>query len=152
MAAVTGDGKIGNVLNNRELGDFVGRWKILRRIEDFKAGQTLSGAGEAVFAETAEGLLYTEQLTLTLPNGATTLATRSYKWCAQGSEIEVFFEDGLPFHHFDPTVLNQECFHACDPDSYQGHYDFSRWPAWQVTWRVTGPRKDYRLISRYERQ
>jgi hypothetical protein len=28
-------------------------------------------------------------------------------------------------------------------------YDFRDWPRWQAEWRVTGPRKDYGIVTRF---
>jgi hypothetical protein len=74
------------------------------------------------------------------------LAERRYLWSA---DLSVWFEDGRFFHnvppHGGPTA------HWCDPDQYDGQYDFADWPAFRVTWRVRGPRKDYRMETLYRR-
>jgi len=46
-------------------------------------------------------------------------------------------------------VRGGACAHWCDPDQYDGQYDFSRWPEWRCIWQVRGPRKDYRMTSLY---
>ena len=50
-----------------------------------------------------------------------------------------------------PTETDPGDVHACDPDTYRVRYDFRRWPRWQAEWRVTGPRKDYGMLSRFRR-
>ncbi len=136
----------------RGLSDFEGKWQISRHIQDFAADQHLQAQGLAVFTLGDACVQYQESLSLTLPGGSVSHATRQYRWQEEGADIVVFFDDGRPFHAFDPNAALQQCHHACDPDDYAGTYDFSGWPVWQVTWRVRGPRKDYRLISRYEKQ
>jgi hypothetical protein len=42
--------------------------------------------------------------------------------------------------------------HACDPDTYRAHHDFSRWPQWHAVWTVTGPRKDYTMWTMWQRR
>jgi hypothetical protein len=61
----------------------------------------------------------------------------------------VLFADGRPFHAFDPGAARPEAAHDCPPDLYRVRYDFSDWPDWQAAWEVRGPRKDYRMVSRY---
>ena len=52
------------------------------------------------------------------------------------------------FHRVPP--LGGDSGHWCDPDQYDGSYDFSAWPAFTVTWSVRGPRKAYLMSSRYD--
>ena len=79
-------------------------------------------------------------------------AERRYLWREAGARVEVFFEDGRPFHSFDPDEPRPAADHWCDPDSYSVHYDFSTWPAWTSEWQVSGPRKDYTMHSAYRRE
>ena len=77
-------------------------------------------------------------------------ARRVYLWRdAEPGAVAVTFDDGRPFHQFDLT--GGEARHACPPDTYRVRYDFSEWPVWTARWRVTGPRKDYLMTSRYRR-
>ena len=77
-------------------------------------------------------------------------ATRRYLWRDGGAgTIDVLFEDGRFFHRFDAEDPAPGASHDCAPDSYRVRYDFRAWPRWQAEWRVTGPRKDYAMVSRY---
>ena len=76
-------------------------------------------------------------------------AERRYLWHTEGAEIVVRFADERPFHRFSPAA--PAASHWCAPDTYRVRYDFAHWPLWQAQWDVTGPRKDYLMISRYER-
>jgi hypothetical protein len=133
----------------RELADFAGRWRIARRIEDTRAGLAGRLEGLAEFRPGAGGLTCDERGELRYGTAPPMPATRRTLWRAGApGRIAVFFDDGRPFHDFalGPAA---EAAHDCPPDRYLVAYDFSRWPAWQVRWRVAGPRKDYLSITDY---
>ena len=133
-----------------ELRAFVGQWRIGRDIEDVAAGRTGCFEGEATFEPVAGGLDYRETGRLTLQGAVPMTASRRYLWRDAGSgTIEVLFEDGRFFHRIDAEEPAPGAVHRCDPDLYRVRYDFRGWPRWQAEWRVTGPRKDYAMISRY---
>jgi hypothetical protein len=77
-------------------------------------------------------------------------ASRGYSWRDGGAgTIEVWFEDGRFFHRFCADEPEPAAAHDCPPDRYRVRYDFGRWPRWQAEWRVSGPRKDYGIVSRF---
>lgn len=133
------------------LSDFIGTWRLERRIDDKLAGAVLHLTGEAVLSPEADGLIYNEQGELRLAGGQMVRSSRSYRWRSEGGRIAVTFEDGRPFHQFDPAAQTAEAQHWCDPDDYAVRYDLADWPRWQTRWRVLGPRKDYVMTSRYVR-
>lgn len=136
-----------------ELGAFEGRWRLTRTIQDARAGRPGRFDGVAVFEPGSGGLWYREVGTLTLEGAAPMAASRGYLWRDGGAgTVAVLFEDGRFFHRFDPGAERPEAVHDCAPDTYRVRYDFRDWPAWRVDWRVTGPRKDYAMVSRYERE
>lgn len=130
---------------DRCLADFIGVWALERRITHGD-GTTAVFSGQAVFEPDENGLLYHETGLLLLGQGAPLTATQRYRW---GADLQVFFEDGRPFHRVPPS--GGAAAHWCDPDQYDGFYDFAAWPAFTVTWTVKGPRKDYCTLSRYTR-
>ena len=135
-----------------ELRAFEGRWRIEREIEDVAAGRTGRFVGEAVFAAVAGGLDYAETGTLAFDGAAPMAACRRYLWRDAGSgTVEVCFEDGRFFHRIDLEAPLPAAAHACAPDLYRVRYDFGDWPRWRAEWRVSGPRKDYAMVSRYAR-
>jgi hypothetical protein len=135
-----------------ELRAFEGRWRIEREIEDAGLGRRGRFTGEAVFTPGAGGLVYAETGTLVLDGAAPMAATRRYLWKDAGSgTVEVRFEDGRFFHRLDLAAPLPAAEHACAPDLYRVRYDFRDWPRWRAEWRVTGPRKDYAMVSRYAR-
>ncbi|MEQ3626491.1 MAG: DUF6314 family protein [Celeribacter sp.] len=128
---------------------FAGLWHLSRRIEDARADSTGSFEGVARLTQDKAGLRYVESGTLSLPGAAPMQASRTYLWRAIGPRIAVLFADGRPFHDFAPKADVAEAAHWCDPDEYHVRYAFHDWPNWQSEWQVKGPRKSYRMLSRY---
>lgn len=60
----------------------------------------------------------------------------------------VTFDDGRDFH---PWVNGERVEHSCGADLYRGQIDVDTQGGglqrWTVVWDVTGPAKDYRLVS-----
>ena len=131
-----------------ELCDFEGRWHVARVIEDAKTGGQGHFEGEVLFEPEADGLRYTETGTLRLDGQPGFTSSLVYLWRPDLAGVAVFFDDGRPFHGFD-LAAQPEATHWCDPDHYTVRYDFSDWPNWSARWAVTGPRKDYVMMSRY---
>ncbi|PKP83919.1 MAG: trigger factor [Alphaproteobacteria bacterium HGW-Alphaproteobacteria-2] len=132
------------------LADFTGAWRLERRIVDLRGGVEGRFEGRALFTPGADGLVYEESGQLCLGAAQPVEATRRLLWrtCPRGG-IAVFFADGQAFHRIAADRLMPGDTHVCAPDIYHVDYDFRAWPVWSATWRVVGPRKDYRLISRY---
>ena len=137
------------------LHDFIGTWQLARRIVE-DAGRQARFEGTARFARmdgaagAAGALLLHEEGTLYLPGQDGLHATRRFTWWpGRDGRVEVRFDDGRPFHVFDPNRAECTDRHWCDPDTYVVRYDFSRWPEWSARWRVDGPRKGYTMHSRY---
>jgi hypothetical protein len=129
---------------------FAGRWTLGRTIEDVRAGRAGTLAGTATFTPAPDGLAYAETGTLTLGDAPPMTATRSYLWRDAGANaIEVLFADGRFFHRFYADEDRPAAVHDCGADQYRVRYDFRRWPRWRAEWRVTGPAKDYGIVSDY---
>ncbi|WP_417808017.1 DUF6314 family protein [Thioclava sp.] len=132
-----------------KLCDFAGDWRLTRRISH-SDGSVARFEGRAMFTTEDDGLRYHETGDLILSSGQRMAGERSYLWREQGAQIAVAFDDGRPFHVFDPTDPRAD--HFCAPDSYVVRYAFGDWPRWQAVWRVQGPRKDYVMESHYARE
>ncbi|GAA5067967.1 DUF6314 family protein [Roseibacterium beibuensis] len=129
------------------LADLVGRWQLSRVIEDARAGLTGHLEGRAVWRPDGDGLRQEESGLLHYGAAAPMRAERVYLWRAEGTDLAVFFEDGRPFHRIGPGRAGDR--HWCDPDTYDVTYDFTDWPRWGSVWRVSGPRKDLIIRSRF---
>ena len=127
----------------RRLQDFEGTWVFIREVVE-AGGRTAHVTGRAVWAADGAGLRYCEMGEMRLPGLAPMRVERSYHW---DGDLGVFFEDGRFFHHV-PSGGGKTA-HWCDPDHYDGVYDFRDWPSFSVTWQVRGPRKDYRMTTIY---
>ncbi|EAQ25135.1 MULTISPECIES: DUF6314 family protein [unclassified Roseovarius] len=128
------------------LNDFEGVWLIERDIRHAD-GTTAQFTGRAVWRPDAAGALaYHESGQMLLASGLRFEGERRYVWT---HDLSVWFADGRFFHSVPAS--GGDTRHWCDPDQYEGHYDFTEWPAFRVTWHVRGPRKDYRMVTRYRR-
>ncbi|MCB2136790.1 MAG: trigger factor [Rhodobacteraceae bacterium] len=132
-----------------ELSDFLGEWRISRLVEDRLSGQQGRFEGQAWFRPDGAFLKYREEGQLRLGGGPAMTAVRDYVWRQDGNRIAVDYGDGRSFHDFNPA--DPAARHHCEPDDYRVRYDFTHWPEWRAEWTVTGPRKDYTMISRYSR-
>ncbi|SLN36515.1 hypothetical protein PEL8287_01732 [Roseovarius litorisediminis] len=130
----------------RKLADFAGNWRLERKISQADGTRAVF-LGQADWQPKDDGLLCVEIGVLTLPGQAQMQAERRYFW---SEDLSVYFDDGRFFHKV--PALGGETGHWCDPDQYDGCYDFGDWPVFRVTWRVKGPKKDYKMISAYERE
>jgi hypothetical protein len=132
-----------------KLSQFVGDWVLGRTIDDGFGLQSGRFDGIARFVPSAAGLVYHEEGELHLLGGPTLRAERTYHWRSVGPRIFVDYSDGRSFHDFEPGDPNAT--HQCGADHYAVRYDFGDWPRWTSLWCVTGPRKDYRMMTTYQR-
>jgi len=124
-----------------------GRWRIVRRISDARAGMAGRLTGWAAFTPSANGLIHDE--TGDLRFGAYLgPATRTYHLVIdRPSEGVVHHADGSLFHVFDLASGRADILHRCGDDHYRGRYRVLDENRFTVSWQVTGPRKHYRLAT-----
>ena len=135
-----------------------GRWRLTRDIHDAHGGQTGRFEGEAQLSHdpAQEGgapdrLRWAESGILRL-GGAEAEGTRVYLWRLQPPDVVEFRHgDGRFFHLLRLRGGRAEVHHDCAPDVYRGEYLFEGPDRWRLIWRVTGPRKDYRMETLHER-
>ena len=133
------------------LTDFLGTWRFSRLIRDARGAEIGQVAGQVAITGDASQARFDEAGEMVLPGQQPLKAARSYLWVADPAGVAVSFDDGRPFHLIRLDAPQSEAEHWCDPDSYHVAYDFTLWPLWTATWRVTGPRKDYLMVTAYER-
>ena len=133
----------------RGLRDFEGRWRLRRLLR--VVGLEYVFDGDAVLEPGRDHHVWTETGTLRLDGGQPHHAERRYLWREADGLIEVLYDDGRPFHAFDPNAGEVEVEHRCDPDTYIGRYDFTAFPEWSLGWDVRGPRKAYTSVTVHER-
>lgn len=139
--------------NLPHINDFAGTWTMSREIEDRRAGQggTLEGMATIEAGGLENGFIYRETGKLVLEGAGEMEAVRIYLWGPHARGIAVHFQDGRDFHVIELDRYMPDAQHHCAPDMYHVSYNFTNWPAWTSTWRVQGPRKDYRMVTRYSR-
>ncbi|WP_424986634.1 DUF6314 family protein [Microbulbifer sp. S227A] len=129
----------------RVLQYFAGRWSLRREI-DHADGTRARFDGHATWSADGDRLRLEETGLLRIGDGPPFTATRRYFW---HPPLSVHFDDGRFFHDVPP--MGGDTGHWCAPDQYDGAYDFTPWPEFRVIWRVSGPRKSYRMNSVYRR-
>jgi hypothetical protein len=127
----------------RSLAEFSGTWVLKREI--LQVGMPPAAfKGQAEWTLARKGLDYVERGFLKLADQPPMRAERQYHW---DIDLNIYFDDGRFFHQVPKA--GGDATHWCDPDRYDVTYDFGDWPNWSCTWKVSGPRKDYRLRSEY---
>ena len=129
------------------LDDLEGHWRLSRVIRDARAGITGRFEGACVWRPDARGLVQEETGLLHYGAAPPMQAARRYLWRAEGAELQVFFDDGRPFHIVPRG--GAEALHDCPPDIYRVRYDFDDAAEFRTSWHVTGPRKDAVIDSHF---
>ena len=130
-----------------------GTWRIARTVKDARSGQDGGFDGTAVFAPLPDGgLLLTESGTMWL-GGYAGPAEQTYRYAfpVDPGRAEVFRHDGTPFHDLDLTAGSAEAIHHCGADLYRGSFRVEGDDEWIAEWSVSGPRKDYHMVTRHIR-
>ncbi len=135
------------------IGRFLlGAWQVTRLGWDGMPARTMRLRGTARFSACAAGLLFEERGTMA---AGTYLgeAVRRYIFRLEGDgAADVCFEDGRLFHPINLEAGVAHVRHDCAPDRYEGRYRVLTPACWLLSWRVTGPRKNYRVASRFIRK
>ena len=133
----------------------VGSWSLDRVI----AGQG-SMQGIATFTPLDEmSLAYREQGRLTLLDGTALEAEREYVFRESGRGFEVFFKE-TPLRLFHAISLSASgggamrgsAGHLCNLDHYRSSYTFRGDGSFVICHVVSGPRKDYTMVTTYTRR
>jgi hypothetical protein len=127
-----------------------GTWAVERRMHDAELGAG-EYTGTATFAPAKVGLAWTERGRLRL-GGYDGPATRTLRIVPEDGGWAVRFTDGRLFHPLELVPAGSRVSHPCGEDRYDGEYTVLGPDAFDVRWRVTGPRKDQRIESRYLRR
>lgn len=137
-----------------------GLWSFNRQITDFLSHEKLQAHGEAHFTPTSlEGvLLYQEQGKMVHSNGYHDFQ-QSYFYLINGEQkIEVYFSQYSPsgelvmgdyFHSINLEGKSDQFNHMCGQDHYLGHMQLISETAFELSWQVQGPRKNYQLWTQY---
>ncbi len=133
-----------------DLADYLaGRWKVERTLS--AGAERGSFTGVAEFVRDGAGLVWEEHGRLRWQRYEGP-ARRRLTLERDGDEgWEVRFADGRLFHALDLAGGASRAFHPCGEDRYEGEYRILDQGAFEVRWRVRGPRKDQEIVSTYRR-
>ena len=122
-----------------------GRWSVSRIIFDRR------GMGRMLFEgiATIDEARFEERGDMHIA-GQRSEGSRTYHLQFSDGQVFVQFPDGRDFIRLDERPI-QHVHHLCGSDTYRGRFLFLSPDAWGEAWHVTGPRKDYKSISRYTR-
>ena len=139
------------------LEGLAGRWAIERAFE----GEGARAAGVASLRpEGVETLAYRETCQLTLSDGRVLQAYRNYRYRFVDDLLEIHFDDGpdagrlfVKLAFAQGTGRQAEAFdvHHCGDDTYRVVFRLDLPSAFETEIVVSGPRKNYRAVSRYSR-
>jgi hypothetical protein len=130
-------------------GAVAGTWAVERQLLDRSASTHGTFTGVVRFAVTDDDdVSFREEGTMRWPT-FTGPASRAYllRRADRTDALDVFFEDGRPFHRmsFSPDANLDR--HWCDPDTYRVAYTYAGPDAFSYSWDVSGPRKDLLLTT-----
>jgi hypothetical protein len=134
-----------------------GRWTIERAYE----GEGALAVGVALLrADGVEALTYRETCRLTLSDGRVLRAYRNYRYRFVGDRLEIHFDDGPDAGRLFVRLAfaqgageRPEAFdvHHCGDDTYRVLFRLDLPSSFETEIAVSGPRKNYRAVSRYSR-
>ena len=127
------------------LTDFEGDWTVDRLVVHGD-GLRARFTGNARWAPVQDGMQFSESGRLKIPGQAPMEASQSYFW---DHDLNIWFSDGRFFHTV--PAKGGVARHWCDPDQYTVRYRFGHRPRFETLWRVSGPRKNYAMLTRFER-
>ena len=132
-------------------GFLAGRWRMDREIVDAAGERIGSFRGVATFTEREWGLDYREDGVLEL-GGHRGPASRSLQYrLADAGRAEVRFDHGGWFHDLDLRSGRWQVTHPCRADEYRGEFVVLDADRWRQEWRVSGPAKDYVMVTLFAR-
>jgi hypothetical protein len=139
------------------LDGLAGRWAIARVIE----GEGAQAVGVASLRPDGVGALaYRETCQLTLSDGRVVQTYRNYRYRFVGEWIEIHFDDGpdqgrlfvrLAFAQSPGRQTEAFDIHHCGDDIYRVLFRLNLPYLFETEIAVSGPRKNYRAVSRYQR-
>ena len=136
-----------------DLKEFLlGSWNMDRLVIDHARTTIGRLEGKVTFRPFGPNLLYEETGTLILgEHRGDAGQTYRYDFPDGDRRALVRFRDGRPFHDLDLSSGQDRPHHWCPPDLYEGVVLALGPAAWSTEWKVTGPRKDYDLVTTYSR-
>jgi hypothetical protein len=151
------------------LSYLLGSWTLTKTLTYSRGGRSGTWSGEATFAplaDTLQVLAYEETGIATLEPSMETFEARHALLydCSADDRVEVFFDEATKrddpvdimagkrfFHSIDLSSPERPFKHPCGPDMYYGRLLCTSSDLFVLDWRVEGPRKLGRVVSRFRR-
>ena len=150
------------------LSYLLGSWTLTKTLTYSRGGRSGSFRGEATFAPLAgslQVLAYEETGIATLEPSMETFEARHALLydCSDNDRVDVFFDEATKrdpaavmtgkrfFHSIDLSRPERPFEHPCGPDMYYGRLLCTSSDLFVLDWRVEGPRKLGRIVSRFRR-
>jgi len=136
------------------LGSLTGSWLLRRSIDN---GASMSGTA-TIACQDAGRFTYHERGRLRLADGQEIDAERRYFFEGCDGGFRVLFAESPPrlFHRVvldrSRSSLVGEGTYLCGEDRYDTHYRFDADDSFVIEHAVSGPRKHYRIETRYSRK
>jgi Family of unknown function (DUF6314) len=158
MGQATG-GENGGMRVTDTLAFVRGRWQLDRVLTDYRTGAEGRFTGHALVAPTPAGQpgqpgewCYTEDGELRF-GAHTGPASRRLRYQGRpDGTVAVRFADGRPFYVLDLRTGQAQAEHGCGCDHYLLCHRVLAADLLEEEWRVRGPDKDYRAITRHTRK
>ena len=128
-------------------GDLDGAWVLTRLVWDFTLSRWQRGTGWVNFAEWAPGRFQCREDLFFAGNPA----RRMTLWDVSTGRIDIHYADGYPLVGLDLSATPCEGEHLCGEDLYRARLKSIDPTRFVLGWRVTGPRKDYAMVTDYRR-
>ncbi|MDW3207481.1 MAG: DUF6314 family protein [Alphaproteobacteria bacterium] len=127
--------------------DPTGRWRLNRLVADGVARRLVRGSGVLVATPGSPGTWrLVETLTFDGYDGR-----RESLWRISGDSLDICYADGAPLVRFDLELARPDAVHLCAPDRYEARLRNGFPDRFALGWRVVGPRKDYAMVTNYQR-
>lgn len=120
----------------------LGAWSLERTITDRVEAETTRVSGTLTLSSAGDDVVWSE-VGQWSRRGALLPVSRTLAVVRRESGWWVLFEDGREFHPWSP---GEPVVHPCGADTYRGLVEGDG-EVWRVTWEVTGPAKDYTMVS-----
>jgi hypothetical protein len=131
----------------------IGTWSFDRTIADHRDVHQYVVKGSAHLKPVDEAICWHENGTLFRDGGEfpvmrTLLLRPDRSADASAPYWRVEFDDGRPFHDWQ---VGMPLLHLCAADTYRGLVTATDADSWRITWNVSGPTKDYAMVTEYRR-
>lgn len=128
-----------------------GIWRVERAVRGPQSAALSALRGTAEFTPAGGGMRYTEYGRLSFGDSAVLAERRFHYDFPTPDRAAVRFRCGQPFHDLDLTTGRDSVVHLRAGDVYRGRYRVDDPRTWWVCWWITGPRKNFRTLTRYRR-